>query len=85
MATKTKSKSKDIPKTRPTAESLPSGCEAMLGKAQICTALGISLRTFQGMLSSGDYPKCDTRIGLFPRWRVATHNAWIEAKCSKGV
>jgi hypothetical protein len=63
---------------------IPPGAEALLGKAQICAALGISLRTLQSMLAAGEYPPADTRIGLFPRWRVATHNAWIDARCTKG-
>jgi predicted DNA-binding transcriptional regulator AlpA len=64
---------------------LPAGCESLLGKAQICTALGISLRTFQGMLVAGEYPKADIRLGAFPRWRIATHNAWIESKVGKST
>jgi hypothetical protein len=62
--------------------TLPAGCEALLGKQPICTAIGVSLRMLQGMLSSGEYPKEDFRVGVLLRWKVSTHNAWIEARCA---
>lgn len=64
--------------------AVPPGTQGLLGKAQICALLGVSLRTFQGMLASGDYPKADTRLGAFPRWSVEHHNAWIAERCRKG-
>lgn len=60
---------------------IPPGCAVLLSKEQIRTAIGVSSRTFDGMLSSGKYPKHDARIGAFPRWTVETHNAWIAAQC----
>jgi predicted DNA-binding transcriptional regulator AlpA len=64
---------------------LPPGCDSLLSKSQVCAALGISVRTLDGMIASGAYPKPDIKLGPFPRWRVATHNAWIEARCTKRV
>lgn len=61
---------------------LPPGCEALLSKQQICFAIGVSLRTFQGMVSAGQFPAADTRVGAFPRWRVQTLNRWIEERCA---
>ncbi len=67
-------------KPRGEPPQLPSGCEALLTKAQICAALGVSLRTLQGMVSGGEFPREDLRLGVLPRWRVRTLNAWIEEK-----
>ena len=82
MSADTKPEAKPKREKKP-APPVPAGCEALLGKAQVCAALGISLRTFQSMMASGDYPKPDIRLGAFPRWRVASHNAWIEARTKK--
>ena len=35
---------------------LPPGCPALLSKAQICFAIGVSSRTFDSMLAAGEYP-----------------------------
>jgi predicted DNA-binding transcriptional regulator AlpA len=63
--------------------SFPSGARGLLGKAQIIALLGVSLRTFQGMRSAGQYPPPDTHLGNLPRWTVETHNAWIAERCEK--
>jgi predicted DNA-binding transcriptional regulator AlpA len=78
---KAKSKAKPAEKAKSPAP-LPAGCEALLSRAQICVALGMSMRKFQGMLSAGEFPRADLRLGGNPRWRVATLNAWVEARCS---
>jgi predicted DNA-binding transcriptional regulator AlpA len=72
------------PPARRPPPPLPPGCEALLGKAQLCAALGVSLRKLQGMLSAGEFPAADLRLGAHPRWRVATLNAWVEARCRPG-
>ncbi len=77
----TKSKPKPAVKAFP---ALPPGCDAMLSKAQICFAIGVSPRTFDTMLASGDYPIHDAKVGAFKRWHVATHNAWLAKTCGKG-
>lgn len=81
MSTKERTK-----KTKPTqvAPTLPTGCDALLSKMQICFALGISIRTFANMLADGAFPRCNARLGKYPRWHVKTLNAWIEAQCNKG-
>lgn len=83
MSTETKKKAR---KTKATKEAppLPAISEALLGKSQICFALGVSLRTLQSMLSTGEFPKSDAHIGKFPRWRVATFNAWVRKQCGVG-
>lgn len=82
-AMSSEAKAKKSRKTKATKEvpPIPNFSEALLGKAQICFALGVSLRTFQTMLSSGEFPKSDTHIGKFPRWRVVTFNAWVRKQC----
>lgn len=82
MATETKT-TKKARKTKPTKEAppLPNFSEALLGKAQICFALGVSLRTLQSMISTGEFPKHDGYVGKFPRWRVVTFNAWVRKRC----
>lgn len=62
---------------------LPPGCDALLGKAQLCFALDISIRSLQSMLSAGEFPPPDTRLGVCPKWRVGTLNAWIAERCKK--
>jgi len=59
------------------APALPPGCEAFVGKSQICFAIGVSVRTFSKMCGANEFPKPDAYIGIFPRWRMATLNRWI--------
>jgi predicted DNA-binding transcriptional regulator AlpA len=60
-----------------------NSCEALMTKADVCAALRISLRALDGMISAGDYPAHDTKLGpQQPRWRRATHDAWIVARCA---
>ena len=53
----------------------------MLGIA-VGTVIGVGERTFDGMLSAGEYPRADVRIGAFPRWLVETHNRWVSERCA---
>lgn len=79
MGTKVKVK----PKAKKEAKhpTLPQGCLSLLSKQQIGFAIGVSVRTLEGMIASGDFPPADTRVGAFPRWRVETLNAWIDGRC----
>lgn len=72
-----KAKSKPKPKAKP-APVIPEAVTQLLEACQIWKALGIAKRKFYGMVSAGEYPPADLKIGRLPRWRVATHNAWIE-------
>jgi predicted DNA-binding transcriptional regulator AlpA len=79
MSAKAKAKAK----VARVAVPLPPGCEALLGKEQICFAIGVSQRTFDSMVSAGSFPRPDTKVGPMPRWRVETLNAWVSRKCQK--
>jgi predicted DNA-binding transcriptional regulator AlpA len=61
---------------------IPPGCEALLSNAQVAAALSVSVRKVQEMISAGEFPRCDFRIGDSPRWRVGTVNAWVEARAA---
>lgn len=61
--------------------ALPSSCEALMTVAQIAAALGVTTRQVHLMLSAGKYPPCDVRIGRLARWKVSTHNRWLESQC----
>lgn len=62
--------------------SLPPGTNALMGKRQVCMALDISTRTLQSMVSAGEFPAPDTRIGPHPKWRLSTVNSWIDQRCT---
>ncbi len=66
------------------AEPLPTGVDALLGKAQLCIALGTSLRKLQGMIAAGEFPQPDFRVGQNTRWTVSTFNAWVAARKAAG-
>lgn len=57
---------------------------SVLNNAQVAFALAISVRKLQEMVSAGEFPACDFRIGDSPRWRVKTFDAWVEAQATKG-
>jgi predicted DNA-binding transcriptional regulator AlpA len=63
------------------AAPLPPGCDALLSREQVAAALGVSYRTLSGMLSAGEFPPADLKLGALPRWRVGTFNAWVSARC----
>jgi len=63
--------SKDVP--------LPPTAVGVLSKSQVCAGLGgISVRKLSMMVSAGEFPRPDFRIGGLPRWSVTLFNAWIE-------
>jgi hypothetical protein len=78
-----KPKGKAKPKAEPVAKALPPGAEGLMDKADVCTALRCGERKLDEMLSTGEYPSCDLRIGDRPRWRVGTHNRWIEEQAEQ--
>jgi excisionase family DNA binding protein len=54
--------------------------------AQVATAMGVSRRQVEVMLSSGQFPPCDLKIGRLARWKVSTFNKWLESQCrAKGA
>jgi predicted DNA-binding transcriptional regulator AlpA len=61
---------------------LPMGCEPLIGKAEICQLIGVSQRTLQTMLASGAFPAADMKVGIFPRWRQGSYNAWANGRTS---
>lgn len=56
-------------------------CEALLTRKRIAILLGITPRTLDKMIGAGEYPRCDFRLRDKehgdPRWRTATHDAWV--------
>ncbi len=77
MNTRTETK----PDRRP--DPLPVGCESLLSREQLCSALGVSLRKLDSMVSAGQFPRADLRLGSMPRWRVATFNRWVEEQAAR--
>jgi predicted DNA-binding transcriptional regulator AlpA len=77
MKTKTKTR------TRKTIDrsGLPATLDAALDTKDVCAALKISRRKFAEMLSTGEFPKHDLRLGALNRWRVSTFNAWMASQC----
>lgn len=71
------------PAARKAPPAIPPGCDALLSNAQVAAVLSVSIRTVQYMVASGEFPKCDFKIGDSPRWRVKTVNAWVEAQAVK--
>ena len=70
----------------PVMATIPPAADGLLTKDQVAALLGISVSLFKQMVSAEDYPKPDLRLGRgkLPRWHVATHNAWLAAKCGRG-
>lgn len=61
----------------------PPGTESLMSLDQIAAALGVCKRKVEKMVAAKEYPAHDTFIGDLRRWRVATHNAWVAARCEK--
>ncbi len=51
--------------------------EPLLSIAELIAILGVSRRTLERMISGGEFPPADIRIGKLPRWRRATYERWI--------
>lgn len=63
---------------------LPTSLDALLSRAQVQAALGgITGRGLSKYIAGGEFPRPDTYLGKYPRWRTSTVNAWIAARCGK--
>lgn len=62
---------------------LPQNTTATLSKTQIAAALNYSLRSLDALVSAGGYPRPDFLLNRSPRWRVATHNAWVDEQVER--
>lgn len=62
--------------------SLPPGTEEYLSIREVCQALKISRDMFRRMREQGEYPAPDRQLGCLPRWRVTTHNHWVQETTS---
>jgi len=78
VAAKPKTKTKAKTAAPRAAPALPGACKALLSKKQIAHALFITTRYLESMISRGDYPKSDLYLGSMQRWKVETHNAWVD-------
>jgi predicted DNA-binding transcriptional regulator AlpA len=69
-------------KTNNTAEK-PAAVERLTYRIRdIAQALGVSLRTVEGLRSAGTLPKPDILLGRVPLWRVETIRVWLaRGKC----
>jgi len=72
-------KAKPKPKAKP-APDIPAAAMQLLDVRQIAAALRVDRVTVYREIASGKYPRADLYIGRSPRWRVSTHNTWIEGK-----
>ncbi len=79
-------------KARPAGESrpapasaadLPPGVDAALTMAQVMAALGVRRTWIMAARSSGEFPQPDFPIGVAPRWRVSTVNAWMDRRVAR--
>jgi hypothetical protein len=59
---------------------VPIGAEALLSKDRIAELLGVTTRMVEMMVSAGEYPAPDLRVGRLPRWRTLTHNGWVQQR-----
>lgn len=48
---------------------------ALLTKEQVATRMGICVRTLEGLVANGEFPK-GVRVGRFLYWTEAAINAW---------
>jgi excisionase family DNA binding protein len=56
----------------------PSSQPRLLSTTDVAEFLSISRRTLERMLSAGEFPAPDKRIGRMSRWRPETVDNWIE-------
>ena len=62
---------------------VPENASALLSINQIATLLDFSPRQIRAMISAQEYPKADLVLGNRPRWKVETHNAWVEQQVER--
>ena len=64
---------------------LPAAVVGLLNRNQVTEALGgISVRTLNAMISRGEFPRHDVRVGRFPRWSVESVNDWCRSRRDNG-
>ena len=68
---------------QPAPPPIPPGTLVLLTKEQTSAAIGYSPRSFDAMLSAGEYPVPDLKLNRFPRWRIETHNSWAEDRVER--
>ena len=73
-------KAKAKPKPRKPAPELPAAALQLLEPSQIAAALRVSARELRRLIAAREYPGPDMHVGRLPRWRVATHNSWVNGK-----
>lgn len=49
----------------------------LLSIAELAKILNVGRRTVERMISGGEIPRSDIRIGKLPRWNSTTVAAWI--------
>jgi predicted DNA-binding transcriptional regulator AlpA len=52
--------------------------EPLIGKKEIATTLGVSVRLLERLISGGRFPAPDVVFSRLPRWRRETVREWIE-------
>jgi excisionase family DNA binding protein len=52
--------------------------DPLLSIGDLVRILNVGRRTLERMISGGEFPSADIRIGKLPRWRRATLAEWIE-------
>lgn len=68
----------------PSAPAAPIDVPVLLwSKRDVRKALGVSLRTFDRLCSSGRFAAPDVRIGSLRKWKPETVRKWIDAQAKK--
>ena len=66
------------PRFGPTQALLP---RLLLWKKDLCQMLGVSLRTLERMISSGEIPPPNRRLRGRPAWLAAMIHEWAASGC----
>ena len=56
----------------------PPVAEALLAIDDICKLLKLHRTSLLKLRRRGEYPPPDTMVLGMPRWRITTHNRWVE-------
>jgi predicted DNA-binding transcriptional regulator AlpA len=59
-------------------EGTSTTIEPLIGKKEIATTLGVSVRLLERLISGGRFPAPDVVFCRLPRWRSQTVRGWIE-------
>ena len=65
--------------SRPVPAS-PSALDPLLSIDDLARVLNCGRRSVERMLSSGQLPRPDLRLGRMPRWRAVTVQDWIDGQ-----